>query len=241
MSSAPLNLVIDPPEALPSPAEDSILALRGITKEWRTKRGPLRVLDSVDLDLRPGTTTWVCGQNGVGKTTVLRIAAGLIKPDSGSVCLAGLSPERDRRAFQRSIGFLPAGDRGLYPRLTVKRHLEYWSSVALVPRKSRSQAVARSIEDFGLTDLADRRTDRMSLGQRQRLRLAMTFLHNPSIILVDEPLNSLDSDGAAALESALERVKAQGGAALWCSPLGEGRKPRYDASYVIEHGRLQPA
>ncbi len=215
------------------------LTLRGLTKRWR-KDLPL-VLDDLHLTLDPGSITWVGGRNGVGKTTMLRIAAGMISPDQGRAEVWGVSAFENRARYQELVSFLPAGDRGLYARLTVRRQLEFWARIAMVPRKRFDRAVQEAIETFDLSALADRRVDRMSMGQRQRLRIAMTFLPEPEVVLLDEPLTSLDDEGAELLQAAMGRLLTREGCVLWCSPSGEHMDMSFDARFVLEHGRLLPA
>ncbi len=190
------------------------LALRGITKRWSKGQAP--VLDGLDLTLEPGTATWVGGRNGAGKTTMLRIAAGLIEPELGRAEVWGVSARENRARYQRLLWFLPAGDRGLYARLTVRGQLTFWARIAMVPRARLRTAIEEAIVTFRLQELAEQRVDRISMGQRQRLRLAMTFLPLPEIVLLDEPLTSLDGDGAALLESGNRRVACsrRGGAVV---------------------------
>ena len=215
------------------------MRLRDLRKRWR-KDLPL-VLDGLELTLAPGTCTWVGGRNGVGKTTMLRVAAGLIDADSGRAEVWGLTPAASRVRYQQLVSFLPAGDRGLYARLTVRRQLEFCARIAMLPRERFREAVERSIDVFDLGELADRRVDRMSMGQRQRLRLAMTFLPSPEVVLLDEPLTSLDEDGASLIEAAVAEVLAREGAVLWCSPSGESLPIRFDARWMLERGRLAAA
>jgi ABC-2 type transport system ATP-binding protein len=212
------------------------LALHAITKRWRSNQAP--VLDDVELALEPGTSTWVGGRNGVGKTTLLRIAAGLIHPEQGSVEARGITVHHDRQRYQRLVSLLPAGDRGLYARLTVEQHLDFWARIAMVPASRLRHSVGEAIERFQLSELRSRRVDRLSMGQRQRLRIAMTFLPEPEVVLLDEPLTSLDRDGAELLAQAIARVQARDGAVLWCSP--EAGPPDYgfDASWTLQGGRL---
>ncbi len=215
------------------------LRLRGLSKRWR-KDLPL-VLDGLELTLEPGTTTWVGGRNGVGKTTMLRVAAGLIEPDSGRAEVWGVAPAENRVRYQQLVSFLPAGDRGLYARLTVRRQLEFWARIAMVPRERFREAVEHAIAMFDLGELAERRVDRMSMGQRQRLRIAMTFLPKPEVVLLDEPLTSLDAQGSELIQAAVADVLARDGAVLWCSPSGEHLEMSFDARWVIEEGRLVAA
>jgi ABC-2 type transport system ATP-binding protein len=220
-------------------ADAAPMRLQGLTKRWR-KDLPF-VLDELDLVLEPGTTTWVGGRNGVGKTTMLRVAAGLIEPDSGRAEVWGVSAIENRVRYQQIVSFLPAGDRGLYARLTVRRQLEFWARIALVPRNRFRATVEHAIETFDLSELAERRVDRMSMGQRQRLRVAMTFLPEPEVVLLDEPLTSLDSEGAVLIQAAVAEVLARDGAVLWCSPSGEHLEMSFDSHWMLERGRLVPA
>ena len=194
----------------------------------------------VDLSVPRGALVSISGANGTGKTTLLRIAAGLIHPDSGEVTLDGLHPERDRRAFLGRLGFLSAGDRTLYARLSARRHLDLGARLALLPAGARAAAIERALGVFALDDFADRRVDRLSMGQRQRVRLAMTFVHDPALILLDEPANSLDQEGLEVL--AIPRaVRRRGGAAVWCAPDGIPTPMASDTALRLAEGRLRPA
>lgn len=215
------------------------LSLRGVSKAWDKGRVP--VLHDVDLDLDIGDRVRIAGRNGVGKTTLMRIAAGLIDPDRGRVEASEVSPIDSPARYQRLVSFLPAGDRGLYARLSVRRHLDFCARIALVPRRQVAARVEEAIEAFDLRELADRRVDRMSMGQRQRLRIAMTFLPRPDVALLDEPLTSLDGEGAEILYAAIERLLDVGGAVLWCSPAGERMDYEFDRTYMLDQGRLVAA
>ena len=215
------------------------LTFADVSKAWGKGEARLTVLDSVDLELAAGSATWVGGRNGVGKTTLLRIAGGMIHPEQGTVELAGLQPRRDRRQYQRRVGFLSAGDRGLYPRLTVRQHLDLCARIALIPRRRREDAVESSLERFELAPLAPRRTDRLSLGQRQRLRLALSVLHGPTLLLLDEPRNSFDAEGNALLEQVVRELLAGGGIVLWCSPDETPSGFSFDRRFELVAGRLE--
>lgn len=221
----------------PTPPDDAIpLTLRGVHKRWHKSQAP--VLQGVDLTLDLGTSTWVGGRNGAGKTTLLRIAAGLIDPDRGRAQVWGFTAAENRSRYQRLLSFLPAGDRGLYARLTVRRQLRFWARIAMLEPAQVRARVEETIAAFELGELADRRVDRISMGQRQRLRIAMTFLAKPEIVLLDEPLTSLDAEGAAILERAIAELMARQGTLLWCSPSGEHLDRPFDARWILAEGRL---
>jgi ABC-2 type transport system ATP-binding protein len=236
-TDAPVGVAEAPATGAAEPAQP-LLALDGVSKRWPRAKAP--VLDDVDLELERGDCCWIGGRNGVGKTTLMRIAAGLIFPDSGLVTLDGtLHPRRDSQAFKRRIAFLTAGDRGLYARLNCVQHLDYWARLSLMERDKRKPAIDKAIERFRLAELAKHRVDRMSMGQRQRVRLAMTFLHEPEVVLLDEPRNSLDDEGIDTLVRAVDEVVQAGGAILWCSPAGEPVPYTFNHRYQLVDGKLE--
>lgn len=221
----------------PAGEAEGLLVLQDVHKGW----GKRPVLEGLDLAVARGALVSISGANGTGKTTLLRIAAGLIHPESGTVAIDGLHPERDRRAYLARLGFLSAGDRSLYARLSARRHLDFCARLALISADGRPAAIDRAIEVFGLGDFADRRADRLSMGQRQRVRLAMTFVHDPALVLLDEPMNSLDGEGLNVLAAYLERLCRRGGAAVWCSPEGVPASLVADSELRLADGGLRAA
>lgn len=181
------------------------------------------------------------GENGAGKTTLLRIVAGLIYADSGDVRIDGLDPRRDRVAYQKRLGFLSAGSSGLYPRMPASRHLDFAARICFVPGSERVRARDEAIERFQLGDFRSQRVDRLSMGQRQRVRLAMAFVHRPRIVLLDEPWNSLDEEGARVLAERMIELRSAGGTVVCCTPTGAdvaAQVPDVDSVLRLEEGRL---
>jgi len=218
-------------------AADGLLQLRGIDKHW----GKRPVLSGLELAVAPGSVVSITGGNGTGKTTLLRVAAGLVQPDAGTVSVSGLDPVRDRRRYMERLGFLSAGDRGLYARLSARRHLHFAARLALVASGRRNAHVEQALQTFELAEFADRRVDRLSTGQRQRVRLAMSLVHHPDVILLDEPMNSLDSEGLGVLSRALGLARNRGAAVVWCAPEGDGTNLVADTRLRLAEGRLCPA
>ena len=213
-----------------------MFTLRDIVKRWEGMPGP--VLDGVSLRVAPGEVVVVHGRNGSGKTTLLRVAAGLITPDAGEVDLDGAGPEANRREFNRRIGFVSAGNGALFARLTVDHHLTYCSRLALLAPDHARDAVARVAEHFELDELRGKRVDRLSSGQRQRLRLALGFLAEPAVLLLDEPDTSLDAPARKLLADALGRHRARGAAAIVCSPGPSVEGLSFDRAFLVRDGEL---
>lgn len=218
------------------------LVLRGIRKQWDKQKPP--ILDELDLELSPGAIVSLIGENGVGKTTLLRIIAGLIYPDRGDVRIDGVHTQEDRVQYQRRVGFLSAGSSGLYARLPPLRHLEFATRIAFVRRSMRTALAQDAVARFGLAEFALQRVDRLSMGQRQRVRLAMAFVHRPQLALLDEPWNSLDEEGARVVAETLISFRQLGGTAICCTPTGTelaARVPDIDSVLDLRKGRLMPA
>lgn len=218
-----------------------LVCFNGIWRYWGRGKNRWAVLRDINLQVATGTATCIGGRNGAGKTTLLRIATGILAPDEGTVVIDGITADDSWREYHRRIGFLSAGDRGLYARVSVRGHLEYWTTLAFLPRAERTPAVEAALTRFGLSDLAKRRADRLSQGQRQRLRLALSVVHRPKVLLLDEPSNSLDSDGLDMLTSAVNDLVCRGGAVIWCSPAGENQPMDFDRTLLIDDGKLRPA
>lgn len=232
---------------LPAPPQDgpvhaqapdaAALALLGIERWF----GPRQVLSGASLAVPRGSVVWLGGRNGAGKTTLLRVAAGILIPNRGTISLGGLHPDRDRRAYHRQLGFLPAGDRGMYARLMVRQNIELAARLAQVRRRHRQQLVAQAIARFELQELAERRVDRLSMGQRQRVRLGMTFVHEPAVVLLDEPHTSLDDPALELLEAAMFDCTLRGGSVLWCSPVSKSLPLPANLRYVMSEGKVSEA
>jgi ABC-2 type transport system ATP-binding protein len=237
MSSSSLSASVFDQPLTGDSAREPILELKNLYHRWKGPKPP--VLDEVSLILHAGEVTWIGGRNGVGKTTLLRLAAGILLPQRGTVRIGELTPSSKGNAYRRQIGFLSAGDRSLQARMKVSQQLDYWARLAYVPRERREELVAVSLQRFGLEEFAERRVDRMSQGQRQRIRLAMAFLHEPRVVLLDEPRNSLDDDGYQLLGEQIERAAGGGATILWCSPRGEDRVLASDTGYTLEDGHLE--
>jgi ABC-type multidrug transport system ATPase subunit len=121
------------------------------------------------------------------------------------------------------------------------QQLDFWSRLNFVEPAARRATIEAAVAAFGLEPFAARRLDRISMGERQRVRLAMTFAHRPDVALLDEPRNSLDEDGLALLLAVVREHRERGGATLWCSPTGEPPAMACDRELLLRDGTINPA
>jgi ABC-type multidrug transport system ATPase subunit len=214
-----------------------LLAVDGLSKWWRGRPAP--TLDGLDLEMHAGDVVSVLGRNGAGKTTLLRILGGLVAPDRGGVHLGGMALGAHRRAYQRQIGLLTPGDRGLYARVTVQRNMDLGARLALLDAGDRDAAMRYCSTRFALGEIGDVRVDRLSMGQRQRVRLALAFLHAPRLVLLDEPATSLDTEALELLRHAVDDVRERGGMCLAVAPEGAATGLLGARELVLRDGRLE--
>jgi len=224
-------------DPVPDRTAGALLAVNALSKWWPGQAGP--TLDGLDLEMGPGDVVSITGRNGAGKTTLLRILGGLVAPDSGNVRLGDIALGQRRSAYQRQIGLLTPGDRGLYARMTVQGNLDLWARMALLDATERAAAIAYSSRRFALAELNDIRVERLSMGQRQRLRLALAFLHEPRLALLDEPATSLDSDALALLRSAVDDLAERGGLCIAVAPEGAESGIHRGDRLILRDGRLE--
>lgn len=184
-----------------------------------------RALDRVSLTAGPGVVAAVIGPNGCGKTTLLRILAGVLDPDSGQAQLAGVPPGRGVAAY------VPAGDRALYWRITARENLEFFARIggAVKNRKEFSQEAASRL---GASDLLSRRVGTLSTGQRRRIMLARGLVAGPPILLLDEPYADLDDAGCGAVATATHRWAEEGGTVIYAAPGADGG-PQPDLTFRL--------
>ena len=164
----------------------------------------------------------------------------MLNPNRGEIRIGSVESRAPRDRFQRQIGMASAGNTGLYARLNAVQNLAFGARIALVERGRRLTLVRDQVERFGLGAFSGRRVDRLSMGQRQRVRLALAFLHEPDVVLLDEPAASLDEDGQAVLAAAIGRHIDSAHSVVWFGPVGERRPVAADLELWIAQGSVTP-
>ncbi|MGH8192581.1 MAG: ABC transporter ATP-binding protein [Rhodanobacteraceae bacterium] len=182
--------------------------------------GGREVLRGVSLTLERGEVLGLLGVNGAGKSTTLAIIAGVLAPDAGTVCIDGHDVTDDVRAGSRRIGWVPE-NVPLWPELTVAEALDAAGRLRSLSRSARKQAVERELARLELNVLAHRLCGQLSLGQKRRFGLAQALLHEPDLLVLDEPGNGLDPVQTAQLRGLIGNLSPGRGIILSSHDLAE--------------------
>jgi ABC-2 type transport system ATP-binding protein len=207
---------------------EPVIATAGLSKDYGSGRG----LFGLDLEIQAGEVFGFLGPNGAGKSTTMRLLLDLIKPTSGSARVLGLDTGRDSLEIRRRVGFLP-GDLALYPKLTGRVVLEYFAQLrGGVDARTRDSLVER----FG-ADL-DRPVRELSTGNRRKLGLIQAFMHDPEVLILDEPIAGLDPLVQDSFHSLLAEVSAQGRTVFLSSHTLSEVERVTDRLAILRQGRL---
>lgn len=199
--------------------------------------GEVRAVNGVSFTARDGEITGLLGPNGAGKTTTLRMLYTLMKPDAGQVLVDGVDAYTDALAVRRRLGVLPDA-RGLYKRLTAAENIDYFGKLhGMEPALLASRREAL-IDGLDMRDIASRRTEGFSQGQRVKTAIARALVHDPRNVLLDEPTNGLDVMATRAMRRFMRQLKDEGRCVLFSSHIMQEVAALCDRIVVIAHGRV---
>ena len=167
------------------------------------------ILTDLNFHLAAGDRLALLGSNGSGKTLLIKIIATLIKPTSGSIEIAGYDATKDLRAVRPLIGYIPETFEG-YPTLSIQEYLEFFAAAYRLDKGQRATGIQDVLDLMDLEALRDEKIEHLSLGQKQRLCLAKTFLHDPLVWLIDAPVALLDPQGQAEMGALIQELGAMG-------------------------------
>jgi heme exporter protein A len=205
------------------------IAARGVERRF----GPVRALRGVDLDVARGETLAIFGSNGAGKTTLLRVLAGLLRASAGDVRVLG-QPVPGDAPLRRRLGVL-AHEPFVYSDLSAAENLFYYARLYGIRSRERVDAL---LAEVGLRDAAARPARTYSRGMLQRLSLARAVLHEPDLLLLDEPFSGLDATGAEVLGSVLARLRARGATVVLTTHDFDRGLAAATAAVVLHRGRV---
>ena len=196
--------------------------------------GDVIALDGLSFTVEPGHLFGFVGPNGAGKTTTMRIILGVLEPDSGTVRWRGQPVELATRA---RFGYMPE-ERGLYPKMRVRDQLAYFASLHGLTRADALAATDGWLERLGIADRAGDRVENLSLGNQQRVQLGAALVHDPELLVLDEPFSGLDPVGVDVLSGVLRELADGGVPVLFSSHQLELVERLCESVAIVKDGRL---
>jgi len=210
-----------------------VISITNLTKQY----GSLVAVDNLSLEVRPGEIYGFLGPNGAGKTTTIRILAGLLKPTAGALSVAGHDIVTDADAAKRALGYI-ADEPHPYDRLTGLEFLLTLAALYGLPAAEREPRARAQLEFFGLAAWADELAESYSHGMRQKLMIAAALLHDPAVLIADEPLVGLDPASARKLKELFRSLAAAGKTVLLATHILEIAEKLCDRVGIMGRGKL---
>lgn len=207
-----------------------MLEVSNITKRY----GDVVALDGTSFRVAPGRILGFLGRNGAGKTTTMRCVFGLVEPDEGTVLYHGQPITPDVRL---RFGYMPE-ERGLYPKMPVREQLVHFGRLSGMPTAEAGASADRWLEHLGLTDRAGAKVEDLSHGNQQRVQLATAVIHDPEVLILDEPFAGLDPIGVASLTEVIREFAANGASILFSSHQLDLVEDVCEDIAIVHHGRV---
>ncbi|MDC0892326.1 ATP-binding cassette domain-containing protein [Pseudomonadales bacterium] len=210
-----------------------MIEVDGLRKRFKQ----VRAIDGVSFSARDGAITGLLGHNGAGKSTSLRILYGLLTADSGCALVDGINVMNEPQKAQENIGVMTDA-HGLYPRLTAREHIEYFAQLRKLDKSIIDKRTELLIEQLAMEEIADRRAEGYSQGEKMKVCLARSLIHNPQNIIMDEPTNGLDVMTTRSVRTILQTLKDQNKCILLSSHIMQEISALCDEVIVISEGKV---
>lgn len=215
-----------------------MITVSNVSKEFKDKKQTVLASNNLNFNIEQGEIVGVLGENGAGKTTMLRMIATLLEPTSGSIKVAGYNTTSQAMEVKKRIGVLFGGETGLYERMTARENLEYFASLYGLSKHETKVRVEKLAVQFGMKDYLDRKVGGFSKGMRQKVAIARTIIHNPDILLFDEPTTGLDITSANIFRQLIHELRREGKTILFSSHIMEEVKLLCQSVIIIHKGQL---
>jgi len=208
-----------------------IISITNLCKQY----GEKTVLNNINLEVYPGQIIGYIGPNGAGKSTTVKVLTGVIQDYTGNVQVAGKDLRENLMDIKRMIGYVPELAE-LYDLLTPREYLHFTGTLYGMDANLIEERMVKMLDSFGLADNIDQRMDSFSKGMRQKVLLASGLLHNPSIVILDEPLSGLDANAVILVKELLQRLKQEGKTIFYCSHMMDVVEKVSDTIVLIDKG-----
>lgn len=218
---------------------DATVEIRRLVKVYHDDtRGEIRAVDGIDLEVRRGEVMGLLGVNGAGKTTTLRILATILSPTSGTALVMGHDVTAEPEEARRSLGYY-SSTTALYPRLTARETLEFFARINGYPPGLVRRRVDELIEGMGMSRFAGSRVEKLSQGMKQKVSIARTIVHEPGVLIFDEPTAGLDVLNAHDMLEMIRDLGRSGQTVVFSTHIMSEAQKICDRIAIIHSGRIR--
>jgi len=215
-----------------------VIETRGLTKLFRDKkRGEIRAVDNVSFECKPGQIYGLLGANGAGKTTTLRMLATILEPTEGTATVCGHDVVDAPQKVRANVGFLSTAT-ALYPRLTSQEMVEYFGRLNGINATTLRKRVDDIFSRLNMDSFRDRRCDKLSTGMKQKTSIARTLVHDPPVMIFDEPTTGLDVMTARSIITFISDCRSQGKTVIFSTHIMSEVERLCDSIGIIHDGKL---
>ena len=215
-----------------------MIVAQNLSKTFQDKkRGVIRAVDNLSFSTGPGSIYGLLGANGAGKTTTLRMLATLLKPVAGTATVAGFDVAREPEKVRARVGFM-ATSTALYGRLTARETLMYFGRLNGLADSEIATRAGRIARELDMEDFMDRRVEKFSTGMKQKLSIARMLIHDPEVMIFDEPTNGLDVMAARAIVQFIRACRARGKTVVYSTHVMREVEKLCDRIGIMHDGRL---
>jgi ABC-2 type transport system ATP-binding protein len=209
-----------------------MIELQNISKQYKQKE----VLNNISLKIKRGVIVGLVGPNGAGKSTLMQIISGILKPSSGEVYFEGKTIKERKKRYFAKIGYVPQ-DLALYHRLTVADNIAFWSNLSAA--KVNEDNINEIIQIVGLHDKLSLRVDQLSGGMKRKLNIAVALMHNPDLIIMDEPTVGIDIQSKLEIITFIQRLKSEGKTIIYSSHDAYEVEKLCDEIVILNGGQIK--
>lgn len=208
-----------------------------LTQDLSKAFGDFLAVDGVNLEVKPGEVLALLGPNGAGKTTTVRMLTSILKPTRGWAEIAGYNVVNEPAAVRASVGVLTE-QHGLYGRMPADEYLDFFGQVYSMDKSTRRERIDHLLDKFGLAEAQHRKIAEYSKGMRQKLALARALLHNPPVLLLDEPTSAMDPESARLVRDSITALRSERRAIIICTHNLAEAEELADQIAIIRKGRI---
>ncbi|KMK75496.1 ATP-binding cassette domain-containing protein [Alkalihalobacillus pseudalcaliphilus] len=215
-----------------------MIKVEQVSRSFRDKKVTVEALKKVTFEIEKGEVVGLLGENGAGKTTLLRMISTILEPSEGTIHIDGIDIHKQPMAIKSNIGVLFGSETGMYDRLTARENLTYFAQLYGMTKQETKARIEDLAKRFGMEDYLDRKVGGFSKGMRQKVTIARTLIHNPDIILLDEPTTGLDITSANMFRELIHSLRQEGKTIIFSSHIMDEVSQLCESIIMIHKGEM---